>query len=358
MAMSMRLKGGSSNYPYAVARVQAKRSKLVKPAEYEKILKMDVAEITRFVEDSAYKSEVDELATKFTGLDLLEAALTVNEERTYEAVRKMVSGPGGSIIGLFLERYHLEGLKTMLRGKTAGASRDELLREMLIENQDIYDTFAPLLADDIKTIPDIITALEKGNSQARDWAAILQKVPAGSALPRYEDSLDLVYYDRLLGTLAASKEKGARDVLDFVRREVDHRNLLNAARWVAAAEQGDFSPYVIPGGKTLKVADVMALSRSKDLAALADAMAEFKPYAGVKEELAKASQTRMLGSFQAAVWRASMKELDHLSHSHPLSLIPILLFVIRKHREVATLRAVARGKAAGLSEERLKELIV
>jgi len=203
-----------------------------------------------------------------------------------------------------------------------------------------------------------LAALEKGNSQARDWAAILAKVPAGSPLPRYEDALDFVYYDRLLSALDQSKEKGARDVLDFVRREVDHRNLLNAARWVASGEQGDFSPYIIPGGKHLKVADVMALARSKDLAALAEALAEQKAYASVKDELAKANTTRMLGTFQSAVWRASMKELDHLSHSHPLSLIPILLFVIRKHREVATLRAVARGKAAGLSEERLKELIV
>ncbi len=357
MAM-LRLKGGSSNYPYAVARVQAKRSKLIPPAEYEKILKMDVAEITRYVEDSAYKAEVDELSTKFSGLDLLEAALTVNEERTFEAVRKMVSGPGGSIINLFLGRYHIEDLKTLLRGKTAGASRDELLREMLIENQDIYDTFAPLLAEDIKTIPDVIAALEKGNSQARDWAAMLGKVPAGSSLPRYEDHLDFVYYDRLLSALSGSKEKGATDVLDFVRREVDHRNLLNAARWVASGEQGDFSSYIIPGGKHLKVADVMGLARSKDLSALAESLADHKPYAVVKDELAKASQTRMLGSFQAAVWRAALKELDHLSHSHPLSLIPILLFVIRKHREVAVLRAVARGKAAGLSEERLKELVV
>src|SRR5688500_6871373 len=96
---------GNSNYPYAVARVQAKRSKLVPPAEFEKVLKMDVAEITRYIGESVYKTEVEELATKFRGLDLLEAALTVNEERTYESVRRMVSGEGGLIVGLFLDRY-------------------------------------------------------------------------------------------------------------------------------------------------------------------------------------------------------------------------------------------------------------
>ncbi len=357
MAMSM-FKGGSSNYPYAVARVQAKRSKLIPPGEYEKILKMDVPEITRFIQDSAYKNEVDELASKFSGLDLLEAALSVNEERTYEQVRRMVAGPGGAIISLFLDRFHVDDIKTLLRGKAAGATRDELLREMVLENQETYNLFAPLLAEDVKTVADVIATLEKGPRQAREWAATLQMLPAGSPLARYEDKLDLVYYDRLLSALEDSKEKGARDVQDFLRREVDFRNLLNAARWVFAGEQGDFAPFIIPGGKGLKVADVMGLARSKDLAALGEALGEHKAYAAVRDELSRAAPTTRLGPFQAAVWRAHMGELNHLSHLHPLSLIPILLFLVRKHREVATLRAVARGKASGLSEERLKELIV
>ena len=86
MALAM-LRKGNSNYAYAVARVQAKRAKLIPPSEFEKVLKMDVPEITRYIQDSAYKAEVDELASRFSGLDLLEAALTVNEERVYEAVR-------------------------------------------------------------------------------------------------------------------------------------------------------------------------------------------------------------------------------------------------------------------------------
>ena len=75
MALSL-LKRGTSNYAYAVARVQAKRAKLIPPSEFEKVLKMDVPEITRYIQDSAYKAEVDELASRFGGLDLLEVRQT------------------------------------------------------------------------------------------------------------------------------------------------------------------------------------------------------------------------------------------------------------------------------------------
>jgi V/A-type H+-transporting ATPase subunit C len=348
----------SGKHPYAVARVAAKRSKLLPQAEFEKVLKMDVAEITRYVQDSAYKAEVDELASKFTGLDLLEAALTVNEERTYEQVRGMLQGEARRIVDLFLDRYHYEDLKTLLRGKAAGASRDALLREMVLEDQAAYDLFAPLLADEVKGLPEVLAALESRPGRPREWSAILRKVPAGSPLPRYEDALDKAYYARLLEGLEASSQKGAAEVLDFVRREADIRNLLNAARWVAAGETGDFTDFVVPGGRTLKVADVLALARAKDFEQMAEQVADKRMDPAVREALSAAHVGGRLGAFQAAVWRAHMAELDHLAHMHPLSILPILLFLIRKHREVVTLRAVARGKAAGLSDARLQELIV
>ena len=356
--MALSLTRGTSNYAYAVARVQAKRAKLVPPSEFEKVLKMDVPEITRYIQDSAYKTEVDELASKFTGLDLLEAALTVNEERTYESIRHIVGGEGGAILNLFLDRYHYADLKTLLRGKAAGAKREELLREMVLENQETYDLFAPLLADDVRTVADVIAALDARGGQARDWANLLRKVPAGSTLARYDDVLDQAYYHRLLTALESSKEKGAAEILAFVRHDIDAVNLLNAARWVAAKEPGDLSPYVVPGGKDLKVAQVVALSRAKSLAEFAEQVGELKQFGDAKPAFEAAARSNRLAPLQAAVARAHLADIDRLAHSNPLSLLPILVFLVRKHREVTILRAVARGKAAGLSEDRLRELVI
>lgn len=349
---------GTSNFAYAVARVQAKKAKLIPPSEFEKILKMDVREVTRYVEESAYKAEVDELSPRFSGLDLLEAALTVNEERTYEAVRAMLGGNAGAIVNLFLDRYHYDDVKTLLRGKAAGATRDELLREMVLEDQATYDLFNPLLADDVKTIPDVIAALNAQRGPARQWARLLEKVPAGSSLARYDDVLDKAYFDRLLAGLEGSGEKGADAILEFVRREIDAVNLLNAARWVAAGEQGDFSQFVVPGGKHLKVAEAVALSKARTLAEFGDQLAESKHFAMLKPAVDTAVSTGRLAPFQGAVWHFHLADMDRLAHRNPLSLVPILLFLLRKHHEVRVLRAVARGKAAGLSEDRLRELVL
>ncbi len=345
---------GKTNYAYAVARVQAKRAKLIPESEYEKVLKMDVSEITRYVEDSAYKTEVDELSGRFSGLDLLEAALAVNQERTHHAVRRMVDGEGGHLLSLWLSRHLISDIKTVLRGKQGGASREELLKELLLEDLDTFNIFQGLLAEDVRTTEDVVAALDRQGGVAAEWARVLKKVPADAGLAAYEDALDKAYYGQLLTNLESSKQKGAALVTDYVRREIDMINLQNAARWIANAQTGDFSPYVVPGGRLLNVAAVVSLSQADGLGQFKDRIADL----GLPDSLVAAlADTQRLAPFQHALTQWHLSDLDRFSHSAPLSIIPILLFLTRKEREVSRLRAVARGRAAGLNETRLRELV-
>ncbi len=358
--MDLRLrfkKGGATNYPYAVARVQAKRSKLLPQADYAKFLEMDVSEITRFLEDSSYKAEVDELAARFAGLDLLENAVTVNAERTYRSVRGLVAGGGGAIVGQFLARFLLDDVKAVIRGKTAGATREEMLQELLVEDLDTYNILDPLLADDVRTVEDIRDTLARIGGAGTGVAAVLASVPDGSPQSAYEDALDQSYFSALRKVLAESKEPGAKAMATMVAREIDVRNATNAARWVASGQGGDFAHLVIPGGRLLNQQDVLALSTSGDFGPFADLLRD----KGFREEVVEAAAAMTSGArlsrFQAALWRDYLAHTDSLAGGNPLSLLPILAFLLRKQREVQVIRAVARGKAAGLSRERLEELL-
>ncbi len=355
--MALHIGAKKTNYAYAVARVQARRAKLIPRSEYEKLLKMDLSEITRYIEESTYKADVDELSARFTGLDLIEAALTVNEERTNAAVRHMLDGEGGELVSLYLARHLIADIKTVLRGKNAGAGREELLKELLLEDLDTYGIFQPLLADDVQTPDDIAKALARQGGVAAQWAKVLTQVPADAGLSAYEDALDKAYFHFLLESLESSKQRGATEMLQFVRKEIDARNLQNAARWVATHQKGDFSPYVIPGGSAIKVGQVMRLSQVEDLTGFRDLLAEI----GLPEDLVQAAAASKdagrLAPFQTALKQWHQSSLDKLGHANPLSIIPILVFLARKDQEVVTLRALARGKAAGLNEQRLRELI-
>jgi V/A-type H+-transporting ATPase subunit C len=215
----------------------------------------------------------------------------------------------------------------------------------------------PLVAEDIAGIEETIDALERQGPMGARWAKVLRKVPSGSPLPLYEDALDRAYYASLLAVAKAMAEKGAAAMREFVRREIDARNLHNAARWANAGGEGDFSSYVIPGGWSLSVADVIALSEARDLDAFDERLQNHAIYTSVRQGLERARETRRIAPFAIAVETSLMGGLERLGHANPLSILPILTFLLRKRNEVATLRTLARGKAAGLSEDRLRELL-
>ena len=46
------------------------------------------------------------------------------------------------------------------------------------------------------------------------------------------------------------------------------------------------------------------------------------------------------------------------SYLYPLSVLPVLDYLLKKEREVYNLRAIIRGKEAGLSNEIIEDLVV
>jgi V/A-type H+-transporting ATPase subunit C len=51
-------------------------------------------------------------------------------------------------------------------------------------------------------------------------------------------------------------------------------------------------------------------------------------------------------------------ESQEFSHIHPLSVLPIVDFMVRKKIEVDNIRIIARGKESGLDAEQIKKLLV
>ena len=69
-SQSEKNKKGNTNYAYSVTRVRAMKSKLLPKESYPRLLNMGIDEITRFIQESEYKNDVDELAMKYSGGDL------------------------------------------------------------------------------------------------------------------------------------------------------------------------------------------------------------------------------------------------------------------------------------------------
>jgi len=82
----------SGNYPYVTARVRAKKAALLLPDVYERMLQMEIPQIARVLSEGAYKAEILALATKASGVDLIELATSRNLAAVYTQIIEFSEG--------------------------------------------------------------------------------------------------------------------------------------------------------------------------------------------------------------------------------------------------------------------------
>lgn len=351
-----------SNYAYANARVRVRRGKLLPRDTYQKLLKMDIPEITRFIESTEYGREINELATKFRGIDLLENALNVNEERNYAEVKDFTSGEVGDLVQRYLDRWTFWNLKTLLRGRYWGASQADVVRELLIENREDYEFYQKLLAVEGQGLKPVVEALAE-NPRTSGMAKVLResesKVKDESfLLQAYEDALDRAYYANLLETIPTNSRENQL-FLRFIRHEIDIRNLTLLLRLKSRADSpADINDLLIPGGHELKGPELRRLAEAPNLDELLERLKEFRLYERVKEALTGADPKKSLTPVMLALTRSLGDFAQQFGHLNPLSVLPIVNYLMRKNLEVRNLRAIARGKQSGLSEEEIENLLV
>lgn len=351
-----------SDYAYVNARVRVRKAKLLPADTYPKLLKMEIPEITRFIEGTEYGREINELSSRFTGIDLLENSLNVNEERNYAEVRELAKGDVAVLVARYLERFTSWNLKTILRGRYWGASADEVQKELLIESRADHQFYRNLMEVEGTGLRPVIDALAQ-DSRGHEWHKLLRDVETKEgadalALQRMEDLLDRAYYTRLLETIPAN-DPDSQLFLQFVRKEIDTVNLGTLLRF---EWRGDPSTrvleFMIPGGLELHNDDLRRLAEASNRAELLERLKEYDIYEEIKDALARAHETNSLAGVQVALVRSLADFAQRFSYRNPLSVLPIINYLLRKHYEVRNLRAIARGKQAGLNEDAIATLLV
>jgi V/A-type H+-transporting ATPase subunit C len=351
-----------SNYAYANARVRVRRSKLLARDSYAKLLKMDIPEITRSLEGTTYSREIDELATKFRGIDLLESALNVNEERDYAEIRAFTKGEVGVLVERYLERFAHWNLKTILRGRSWGASTEEILRELLIEDRANFEFYNGLIHAEGEGMRAVVDALA-GSPEGKEYHRILKAAEDKASDPDlllqfYEDGLDRAYYANLLESIRPDTQEN-RLFLQFVRKEVDAENLQVLLRLRGSSPEGfDVMDHLLPAGYELKVADLRRLAEASSLEDLVERIKEFEVYQEIKAELDALKDGDSLTPVLIGLKRTVGDFAQRFAYRNPLSVLPIINYLMRKNLEVRNLRAIARGKQAGLEEDEIERLLV
>ncbi|BBL67230.1 V-type ATP synthase subunit C [Methanoculleus chikugoensis] len=345
---------GPATYIYACTRMRVRRSLLIPREDYLRMLNMSLPEITRFIgAEGGYGSEIDELGTSFSGINLVEVALSWNLAKEYQSILELVPGELKHFTASYLRRWDIQNVVTILRGKMQEMPAGKI-KEVLVPAGRLDKVALDRLLTE-ESPERVVEALK----DERFYPVLERELPRAmetGSFAHLENELYKGYYARLIAD-AGEGVKGGAIFLKYIELEIDTRNIQNLFRLRAGHVREDVRELMIPGG-SFSVEELQRLSGIEDRDEFIDAVkrqVRAPPLLNVLEAIR--GKTALHG-IEVALTRVQLEQMERMSKRYPFSILPVLVYLEEKKYEVANLRALARGKEAGLPGERLQGYLV
>jgi len=296
--------GKGFGYSYTNTRVRVMKSELIDPAEYSKLMKMSLDQIARYLQETGYKKEIDELGAKYSEANLIEFALNKNLANSFKKILGFSLKDSKESIKLFLKKYDVWNIKTILRGKQSNESDEEIIQD-LIPAGELSESF--------------LTEAVKKTSSVQEAIEFFKKTPyyetmknhAGN-LTELEDELDLQY-------LRTRIEKTSGKIKEIFTEKAVYLDAINKAR-----------------AKETKITMKHILSEKKK----------------------KQKEIEDIKKARIELRKRMSEEGRKLVHVFKRDSSPVIGYFIAKENEVDNLRIIARGKQANLSLELIEQQMV
>ena len=332
-------------YAYITGRVRAMKTKLIPHEMYQRMLGMDIPEITRYLEETQYKEEIDLMAKDHSGAELVEYATFANLAKTYKKLLRVSIDEPEFLILEYLRRWDIWNIKTILRGKFYGAGDEEIMK-YLVPAGELDLEFLEGLAKK-ERIEEVIQAFD-----GTDYYEALTQYD-GQMLSSVENALDKLYYFRMERAVGGTLSVGGGLLLKYVRKEIDVKNLVTLFRMnKAGIEAAVVQDNLLPGGKLHEEFSRMAGQSYNEFVR---GLEGYPFWGAISDVVAEGgSVSRIEARLRAYLVRYAWA----VSNYHPLSILPVLGYIVSKETEVSNIRKIVRGKEAGLSVELIEEQVV
>ena len=362
-------------YGYSNARVRAMRTSLFSRRQAEDLLRMNTnAAVAEYISSrTGYREDFANMPMKITDEERVELAVSRNFSRTAQKLLQITPEQSRNTLFAFLGRYDIHNLKTILLAKKLGKSKEETSHLFVpAGNLGLPELQGMLNAKSSDELYEAVRASGFGSEFLSSASirhlpraqikAVLQN--PDSDLARLEiliSALDSYYYE----AASSSVQPGERDaaiIMNLLRSETDAKNAITAMRLKrAGADRKTIMASMVDGGNFTKI-QLEKMAGSKSLEELVPLASSFFISETGKAEFAAAEQKYKSDGklshfevvFEISLARRSLRTLRRSM----MSIGAIVGFLFLKEEEMNNIRKIVRGKALGLPNERIAEMLV
>jgi vacuolar-type H+-ATPase subunit C/Vma6 len=349
---------------YLNTRLRAMRGHLLSRQELERILSIpDLPGIVAALREGPYGRPIDSVGGGVPEVARFEEALRRNVSETLTRLLAISRGDCSEAVRLLLGRWELQAVKTVVRGKAAGASAGEILSALVPTG--LHDEAA---LEEMCRQPSLRALVDLLVSWREPWGRPLLRALSeyGGPWDLYllESALDRAWFRQAADTLRAipGSRRGTEgeDALSrFVSRSVDTLNLMTAMK---AVEERIVLPdrgrFFLPGGQVFHREDFDRILASPTLAEALEESGKFlfrDPSAALPPPSAGVP---ILPAVERQADRVLLRSSRALARVDPLGWGPLVSYLLDKLREVRNLRMIVRARGADLPEADMVRLLI
>ena len=339
------------------ARVRALKSRLLSPADYDRLVALDTDQLVVALGDSAYRTDIDERRTHGAGRRLLHEALSVNLARTLLQVQRSYAGTARRGIELFTGRWDVANLVSILRGQLSGTPPDEVAALLVPAGRIDRGTLLELARQpDTRTTLEMMIAWRLPHpGTATDLLATWRRFERSPPLAALEMRLRRSLADEVAEAL--SEGWVPAELEQQLRASIDAHDIMAALRLLSAADRGEPEARdVFLRGGTISEAVLQTMVRAPSAAdAIIGLLAVAGQHAFAPALLEHVSDGD-LGRLEESVDRIiTDMALRGFWQADPLSLAVPVAYVFAKEREVSRLRLVVEAAAGRLPKHEVRK---
>ena len=347
------------DYGYINARMRGMKSRLLSHRALDDlILKPDLESLITDLENSPYREEIIEAKGQLSGILCIESALRQNFIRTFRKIQdySREETEAKQYIAIFLHRWDVQNIKTILRGKNIHATAEEIL-ECLVPAGELDEvTLKELLKQpDVKAVIDLLATWQI--RYAKPLTGSFPEFMKTRDLAILECALDRYYYADALASVKAPTYNNNL-IRSLLSLEVDVVNVRTVLRMVRDhVDPADAQRYLIGGGKEFNektLARFLSLS-TLDEVVTAMAAKQYRFLASIPES---AIRTRKISVIEKELERFLIKKGVGAFLLDPLSVASVIGYFWAKYNEITNIRIISRCKTADFPVENLKEELV
>ena len=326
---------------------------LDRPALENLIFQPDMDSLIADLEKTPYRDDIITAKVQYSDVLCIEYALRKNFTRTFRKILKFVKDSEAErYIRIFLHRWDVQNIKTILRGKNIHVTNEEILDCLVPAGELDEATLTEMIKQpDVRSVIDLLATWEI--VYARPLTKHFREFSEKGDLAILECALDRYYYGDALETVRTPSYNNAL-IRDILGTEIDVVNIKTILRMIRDHVREDIAhEFLIEGGKELNVKDLKHLLTLNSVNEVVRALesTSYRFLADIPEKVVMGKISVLEMQLEKYLIRKGVSAF----FSDPLSVASVIGYFWAKYNEITNIRIISRCKTADFPLDQLKE---